>query len=174
MNETAQLPSTLAMEGTQVALNILLRAEDQKKKQIQMTEKELRDSNDAKAAFSVLSLYVYICILCPDMPFLPSELFLVFRCLRIFGDHCDEIEALLPLLVLTKPSMLSVSCVLGAGEMRVRFEEVRTRDGTSEPRLKLSKTHVLAFSFGQVQTNFPTFVKIAGTCCDVFKLFWTK
>jgi len=41
MNETAQLPSTLAMEGTQVALNILLRAEDQKKKQIQVTEKEL-------------------------------------------------------------------------------------------------------------------------------------
>jgi hypothetical protein len=56
MNETAQLPSTLAMEGTQVALNILLRAEDQKKKQIQVTEKELRDSNDTKAAFSVLSL----------------------------------------------------------------------------------------------------------------------
>ena len=78
MNETAQLPSTLAMEGTQVALNILLRAEDQKKKQIQVTEKELRDSNDSKAEFSVLSLYVYICILCPDMPFLPSELFLVF------------------------------------------------------------------------------------------------
>lgn len=41
LNETAQLPSTLAMEGTQVALNILLRAEDQKKKQIQVTEKEL-------------------------------------------------------------------------------------------------------------------------------------
>ena len=56
LNETAQLPSTLAMEGTQVALNILLRAEDQKKKQIQVTEKELRDSNDTKAAFSVLSL----------------------------------------------------------------------------------------------------------------------
>ena len=31
--------------------------------------------------------------------------------------------------------------------MRACFEELRTRDGTSEPRLKLSKTHVLAFSF---------------------------
>ena len=41
-------------------------------------------------------------------------------------------------------------------------------------RITSPKTHVLAFSFGQVQTNFPTFVKIAGTCCNVFKLFWTK
>eukprot|EP00435_Cladocopium_sp_Y103_P020733 s1592_g5.t1 len=44
LKETAQLPATLAMEGTEVALNILLRAEDQKKKQIQVTEKELRES----------------------------------------------------------------------------------------------------------------------------------
>ena len=48
LKETAQLPSTLAMEGTEVALNILLRAEDQKKKQIQVTEKEQPDSNDPK------------------------------------------------------------------------------------------------------------------------------
>mmetsp|Transcript_52376 Transcript_52376/g.83642 ORF Transcript_52376/g.83642 Transcript_52376/m.83642 type:complete len:343 (+) Transcript_52376:744-1772(+) len=41
LKETAQLPVTLAMEGTKAALEILLRAEDQKKKQIQVTEKEL-------------------------------------------------------------------------------------------------------------------------------------
>ena len=88
---------------------------------------------------------------------LPSEFFLVFRRLRMFGDHCDEIEVL---LVLMKPSMLSVSCGLGAGIMRVRFEKLGTRDRTSEPRLKLMP---LAFSSGQAQTNFPTFVKIAVT-----------
>ena len=33
--------------------------------------------------------------------------------------------------------MLFVSCVLGAGIIQARFEELRTRDGTSEPSLKL-------------------------------------
>ena len=57
----------------------------------------------------------------------------------MFGDPCDEIEVL---LVLAKPSMLSVSCVLGAGIMRARFEELGTReDRTSEPRLKLMSLH---------------------------------
>ena len=124
--------------------------------------------------------------------FFPSELFLVFRCLRMFGDHCDEIEALLPLLVLTKPSMLSVSCVLGAGEMRVRFEEVRTRDGTSEPRLKLSKTEfrsgepprksdssrfrVSGFGFrvSSLETNFRCRFRVSGFGVRVsgFDRFW--
>lgn len=41
LKERAQLPWNLAVEGTEVALEILFRAEDQKKKQIQVTEKEL-------------------------------------------------------------------------------------------------------------------------------------
>ena len=60
LRETAQLPSTLAMQSTDVALNILLRAEDQKEKQIQVTEEELRDSNDSKAEFSVSIVIVYL------------------------------------------------------------------------------------------------------------------
>jgi len=61
LREKAQLPSTLAMEGTQVALNILLRAENQKKKQIQVTEKEQPDSNDPEPEkYSIFKIIVYI------------------------------------------------------------------------------------------------------------------
>ena len=65
LKERAQLPWNLAVEGTEVALEILFRAEDQKKKQIQVTEKELRDSNDPKTEkcniFQV-TVSVYTCV----------------------------------------------------------------------------------------------------------------
>ena len=53
------------MEGTEVALEILFRAEDQKRKQIHVTEKELRDSKDPKTEtcniFQV-TVRVYTCV----------------------------------------------------------------------------------------------------------------